>query len=177
MFYLNKKISLILKRIFFYNLNKQKSSLLIHKEKIKVKLIAKNKFARSDYEIIDEYEAGIALQGWEVKSIRNQNVNLKNSFCSFKNHELFVSNLHISSWMLEKNDELRSRKLLLHKNQLLRIQTKVNQQRLVIIPLMIGWSNGKIKLLIALAKARNKVDKRQAIKELETKKYLNKHLK
>lgn len=137
-----------------------------------MKIIAKNKFARSDYEIIDQYEAGMELKGWEVKSIRKQNVNLKNSFCSFKNHELFISNLHIASWMLEKNDELRARKLLLHKNQLLRIKSKSEQQRLVIIPLAIGWSNGKIKIEIALAKARNKIDKRQAIKEQEIKKRL-----
>ena len=137
-----------------------------------MKIIAKNKFARSDYEIIDQYEAGMELKGWEVKAIRKQNVNLKNSFCSFKSHELFISNLHIASWMLEKNDELRARKLLLHKNQLLRIKSKAEQQRLVIIPLAIGWSNGKIKIEIALAKARNKIDKRQAIKEQEIKKRL-----
>ena len=137
-----------------------------------MKIIAKNKFARFNYEIIDQYVAGLELKGWEVKSIRAHHVNLKNAFCSFKKDELFVTNMHIASWMLEKNDELRARKLLLHKNQLLRIKSKAEQQRLVIIPLAIGWSNGKIKIEIALAKARNKIDKRQAIKEQEIKKRL-----
>ena len=138
------------------------------------KVIAKNKFATSDYEILDKYVAGMELQGWEVKSIRASNVNLKNSFCSFKKNELFVSNMHISPWMNEKNDEFRARKLLLHKNELLRILTEQEKYRCTIIPLCIMWENGKIKLEIALARRRNKVDKRQAIKEAEIKKRLNK---
>lgn len=138
------------------------------------KVIVKNKFATSDYEIIDKYNAGIELEGWEVKSIRANNVNLKNSFCSFKKNELFASNIHISSWMLEKNDELRPRKLLLHKNELLRILTKIERERLIIIPLAFLWNNGKIKLEIALSKKRNKIDKRQAIKEADIKKRITK---
>ena len=114
------------------------------------KIIAKNKFAKSDYEILDKYVAGIELQGWEVKSIRANNVNLKNSFCSFKKHELFVSNMHVSPWMLEKNDEFRARKLLLHKNELLRILTKTEKFKCTIIPLSIFWLNGKIKLEISI---------------------------
>lgn len=138
------------------------------------KVIAKNKFATSDYEILDKYIAGMELQGWEVKSIRAGNVNLKNSFCSFKKNELFASNIHISSWMLEKNEEFRARKLLLHKNELLKILTKTEKYRCTIIPLVLLWENNKIKLEIALAKRRNKVDKRQAIKEAEIKKRLHK---
>lgn len=138
------------------------------------KVIAKNKFATSDYEILDKYVAGMELQGWEVKSIRAGNVNLKNSFCSFKKNELFASNIHISKWMLENNDELRARKLLLHKNELIRILTDQQKFNCTIIPLTIMWENGKIKLEIALAKRRNKIDKRQAIKEAEIKKRLRK---
>ena len=76
--------------------------------------------------------------------------------------------------MLEKNEELRPRKLLLHKTELIRIANKLQQQHLIIIPLAIGWINGKIKLEIALAKARNKVDKRQALRATEVKKQLQK---
>ncbi|MBD5423173.1 MAG: SsrA-binding protein SmpB [Mycoplasma sp.] len=140
------------------------------------KVIVKNKFATSDYEILDKYIAGMELQGWEVKSIRAKNVNLKNSFCSFKGSELFVSNMHISSWMLEKNDEFRSRKLLLHKNELLRILTKIEKLKCTIIPLSLIWENGKIKLEISIAKKRNKIDKRQAIKENDIKKRLKQYL-
>lgn len=136
------------------------------------KVIAKNKFATSDYEILDKYVAGIELQGWEVKSIRAGNVNLKNSFCSFKKNELFVSNMHVSSWMLEKNDEFRARKLLLHKKELLRILTKVDKLKCTIVPLTLMWKNGKIKLEISIAKKRNKIDKRQKIKEESAKKRL-----
>lgn len=139
-----------------------------------MKIIAKNKLARANYELIDKYSAGLELHGWEVKSIRHHHVNLKNSFCTFKKHELFVSNLHVASWMLEKNEELRPRKLLLHKTELIRIANKLQQQHLIIIPLAIGWINGKIKLEIALAKARNKVDKRQALRATEVKKQLQK---
>ncbi len=138
------------------------------------KVIAKNKFATSDYEILDKFIAGIELQGWEVKSIRSGNVNLKNSFCAFKKNELFASNIHISPWMLEKNDEWRSRKLLLHKSELIRISTKQEKFKCTIIPLSMIWDNGKIKLEIAIAIKRNKLDKRQAIKEQEIKKKLNK---
>lgn len=138
------------------------------------KVIVKNKFATSDYEILDKYIAGIELKGWEVKSIRAKNVILKNSFCSFKQNELFVSNICIKSWMLEKNDEFRPRKLLLHKNELIRILTNVEKFKCTIIPLSLLWENNKIKLEIAVARRRNKVDKRQAIKEKDIQKRLKK---
>lgn len=138
------------------------------------KVIAKNKFATSDYEILDKYVAGMELQGWEVKSIRAGKINLKNSFCAFKNNELFASNIHISPWMLEKNDEFRTRKLLLHKNELLKIKTNQEKFKATIIPLCIMWENRKIKLEIAIARKRNKVDKRQTIKEQEVEKRLKK---
>lgn len=140
------------------------------------KVIVKNKFAKSDYEIFDTYSAGIELKGWEVKSIRASKVNLKNSFCSFKKNELFVSNIHISSWMNEKNDELRTRKLLLHKSELKKILTKQQKMKCTIIPLSLLWVNSKIKLEIAIARGRKKVDKRQVIKEEEIKKKLRKIL-
>lgn len=141
-----------------------------------MKIIAKHKFASSNYEILEKYVAGIELKGWEVKSIRAQNVNLKNSFCSFKKHELYVSNMHISSWMLEKNDELRARKLLLRKSELIKISTKKEKLKCILIPLNLFWNNGKIKLEIALAKSRNKVDKRNAIKEADIQRRLKKIL-
>ncbi len=136
------------------------------------KVIIKNKFSTSDYEILDKYIAGIELKGWEVKSIRAKNITLKNSFCSFKGNELFASNICIKSWMLEKNDEFRPRKLLLHKKELIRILTEVEKLRCTIIPLSLLWENNKIKLEIAIARKRNKIDKRQAIKEKDIEKKL-----
>lgn len=140
------------------------------------KVIVKNKFAKSDYEIFDTFSAGMELKGWEVKSIRASKVNLKNSFCSFKKNELFASNIHIASWMNEKNDELRARKLLLHKSEIKKILTEQQKLKCTIIPLTLLWERGKIKLEIAVARTRKKVDKRQAIKEEEVKKKLRKIL-
>lgn len=135
-----------------------------------MKIIAKNKIANFNYEIFDKYEAGIVLQGWEVKSIRAGKINLKGAFASFKKQELFLSNMHVSLYMAVKGDELQSRKLLLHKNQLLRIKQKQEQNKLTIIPLKIYFnSQSKIKIEIALAKGKNKADKRQSLKEQEAK--------
>lgn len=83
-----------------------------------MKIIAKNKVAYYDYEILETFEAGISLMGWEVKSIRANKVNLKNSFAYFKDLELYWSNAHISLYMAVKGDEQRTRKLLMHKSEL-----------------------------------------------------------
>lgn len=137
------------------------------------KTIIKNKFPLSDYEMIDTFYAGIELKGWEVKSIRKNNVNLKNSFCSFKKNELFISNMHVSKWMLENNEEFRVRKLLLHKSELIKIKEKIERLKCTIIPLKLYWENNKIKIEISIVRKRNKFDKRQKIKEIEIEKKLN----
>ncbi|PAF55226.1 SsrA-binding protein [Mycoplasmopsis agassizii] len=141
-----------------------------------MKVIASNKFARSDYEILDTYEAGIELLGWEVKSIRAGNINLKNSYCTFKDNELFLTNAFVSQYMLVEANETRSRKLLLHKNQLRRIQTKIETQGLTMIPLKIYFTKRSlIKLEIATVKGIKKHDKRRVLKELELAKEVQKY--
>ncbi|ENY54149.1 SsrA-binding protein SmpB [Metamycoplasma alkalescens] len=137
------------------------------------KLIVKNKFAKSDYQIHSTYEAGISLLGWEVKSLRAKNAKLDNAFCTIsKKNEIWLNNMHISQYMLVKGELDRSRKLLMHKNEILKIKNNLDRLSLIIIPLSIYWSNNYIKLEIALAKKLKKYDKREKIKKEELKKAL-----
>ena len=135
------------------------------------KLIIKNKFAKSDYDIHSTYECGISLFGWEVKSLRSNNGNLNNSFCSITNkNELWLNNLYIAQYMLVKGDSYRSRKLLMHKREIIKMRTIMDKLSLQILPVSIYWKNNHIKVEIALAKRLKKYDKREEIKELEVKK-------
>ncbi|MDI3349663.1 SsrA-binding protein SmpB [Mycoplasmopsis arginini] len=137
------------------------------------KLISKNKFAKSDYEIHSTYEAGISLLGWEVKSLRAQNVKLDNAFCSISNkNEIWVNNMHISQYMLVRGELDRSRKLLMHSKEILRMKNTADRLSLIIIPISIYWVNNHIKLEIALAKRLKKYDKREKIKQEELKRNL-----
>ncbi len=130
------------------------------------KIIARNKTATFNYEVVTKYLAGIELQSWEVKSIRNQNVDLKGAFCLFKNDQLFVINMHISKYMHLPGEEMRARKLLLNKNELKKIKFKQITSNLSIIPLMLLNSpRNFIKLEIVLGKPKTKYDKRQTIKK------------
>ncbi|MBN3534361.1 SsrA-binding protein [Mycoplasma procyoni] len=143
-----------------------------------MKIITKNKIANFDYEILDKYECGISLMGWEVKSIRAQNVNLKGSFAYFKDNELYLSNMHVSLYMAVKGDEIRSRKLLLHKQELKRIKDKQQQQGLTLVPLSLYWTpKSKIKVELALAKGKNKQDKRETIKKRDQERELRKEMR
>ena len=135
------------------------------------KLIIKNKFAKSDYDIHSTYECGISLFGWEVKSLRSNNGNLNNSFCSITNkNELWLNNLYIAQYMLVKGDSYRSHKLLMHKREIIKMRTIMDKLSLQILPVSIYWKNNHIKVEIALAKRLKKYDKREKIKELEVKK-------
>ena len=135
------------------------------------KLIIKNKFAKSDYDIHSTYECGISLFGWEVKSLRSNNGNLNNSFCSITNkNELWLNNLYIAQYILVKGDSYRSRKLLMHKREIIKMRTIMDKLSLQILPVSIYWKNNHIKVEIALAKRLKKYDKREKIKELEVKK-------
>ncbi|WP_373589972.1 SsrA-binding protein SmpB [Metamycoplasma equirhinis] len=135
------------------------------------KIIAQNKFAKSDYDIESTYECGISLLGWEVKSLRAKNVKMENAFCSFNNqNELWLNNMNIAQYMLVKCDPYRTRKLLMHKSEIIRLQSKQEKLGLILMPLSMYWKNNHIKVEIALAKKLKKYDKRQKIREQETKK-------
>jgi len=134
-----------------------------------IKIVAKNKKARHDYEIVETLEAGIVLRGSEVKSIRMGRVNLKDSFVRIVKGEAWVFGMHIS--FLEstnphyKPDEKRSRKLLLHRKQIDRWYGRLKQEGLAIVPLMLYFDDrNRAKLQIALAKGKKLHDKRETLK-------------
>lgn len=142
-----------------------------------MKQIAKNKVVNYDYQIDWQLTAGVSLLGWEVKSIRAGNVNLKSSFCYFKNGELFVSNIHVGQYMNVPGDLTRSRKLLLTKAELRKLFSLKEKERISIIPQIIGWQNGKIKIVLGIGKGKTKYDKRQTIKERDQKRKIDSFLK
>ena len=128
-----------------------------------------NKKALFDYELLEEYMAGLVLKGTEVKAIRMGKVNLKDSFCFFKNNELWVKGMHISHYQeggIDNHDPTRPRKILLHKRELRKLQKAKEEKRLTIIPKNIFLNNkGLIKMRIALAKGKKAYDKRATIKD------------
>ncbi|MFQ5928349.1 MAG: SsrA-binding protein SmpB [Acidobacteriota bacterium] len=128
-------------------------------------VIVKNKKAFHLYKILDRYEAGIALQGTEVKAIREHKVNLKDSYARIKDGELWLENCHISPYShgsISNHEPLRSRKLLLHRRQINKLIGKSIKQGFTIVPLSLYFKNGKVKVEIALARGKQIHDKREA---------------
>ncbi len=134
-------------------------------------LIADNRKARHDYFIEDTFEAGIALQGWEVKSIRAGRVQLKESYILVKNGELFLFGAHISPLSTTSThyraEPLRNRKLLLHRKEISGLIGSAERKGYALIPLKLYWKAGRVKLEIALGKGKKLFDKRETIKQRE----------
>jgi SsrA-binding protein len=132
------------------------------------KIIASNKAARRDYEIIETLEAGIELRGSEVKAIRAGNINLNDSFARIEKGEIFLYNTHISPYAEASYlnvDPLRVRRLLLHKNQIRKLYSNLSQRGFTLIPLSIYFNeSGIAKMELALCKGRRLFDRREAIK-------------
>ena len=127
-----------------------------------------NRKANFDYEIIDTYESGIVLTGTEIKSIRLGKANLKDSYAIIKNNEIFLLNMHISSYEQGNrfnHEETRTRKLLLHKKEILKLRDKLELDGLTLIPLKLYFKDGKAKILIGLARGKKNYDKRESIKK------------
>jgi len=132
-----------------------------------VKLIAENRKARFNYTIEEEFEAGIVLKGTEVKSLRIGKVNLKDAYAKIHNGEVFIYQLHIGEYPFayyDNHEPLRVRKLLLHKREIKRLYGKVNEKGLTLVPLKMYFKNGKVKIVIALARGKQLFDKRESIK-------------
>jgi len=121
--------------------------------------LAENKKAWYEYEILEKFEAGLVLTGQEIKAIRAHRANLNGTFCRVSNNEAWILNMHIA----ETPEPERSRKLLLHKAQLISLQTKL-QQGLTLVPLSLYLKKGKAKLEIALARGKKLHDRRDALK-------------
>ncbi len=134
-------------------------------EKETKKLIAQNKKAFHDYFVEDRYEAGIALFGTEVKSIRRGGVNLKDSYCSFKNGEVFVVGMHISPFE-EGNrfnqNPLREKKLLLHRREIMKLMGVTQQKGLTLVPLSLYFSGSHVKVELGLCRGKKLYDKRES---------------
>ena len=135
-------------------------------------IIIKNKRASHDYEFIETYTAGMVLTGTEIKSIRNNAVNLKDSFCKIDDNELFLYNCHISPYdkgNRYNHEEKRTRKLLLTKKEILKISQKIKKDGYTVIPLELFFVQGLAKLEIGLAKGKKLYDKRDDIAKKEQK--------
>ena len=134
-----------------------------------MKILAENRVARHEYFIDDTYEAGISLDGGEVKSVRAGSVNLRDSFCVIKNAEVFIKNMHIAvydkSGAFNTSDSKRDRRLLLHKSEIRRLIGKVNEKGYTLVPLKIYLKQSLIKVEIGLCKGKHTYDKKQSIKE------------
>ncbi|NVP17762.1 SsrA-binding protein SmpB [Candidatus Gracilibacteria bacterium] len=152
---------------------------------IKDNFITKNKKAYFDYEILDTYEAGLELKGYEVKSIRNGYTNLKGSYIVGVNSELFIKGMHVSAWKTIANksglETDRIRKVLLHRKDIIYLSGKSKEPGYSIIPLELYFSGSLIKLRVGLTKGRKSYDKKQLLKErtmdreakIMMKKYIN----
>ena len=143
--------------------------------------IAENKEAKAKYDLIEKYEAGIVLEGPEVKSLRNKgNVSFKDSFVRIDNGEAWLYNLYIAPYRyatIKPPDPLRKRKLLLHKREIMRLFGRSQEKGYTIIPTRLYWKNGKVKVEIALAKGKKLHDRRQELKERALRRELEREFK
>jgi SsrA-binding protein len=146
-------------------------------EKKQRKIEVVNRRAAHEYYLTEKYEAGVSLWGTEIKSVRNGNVNLNDAFCSFENGELYVRSLYISEYengTYSNHVPRRTRKLLLRRQELKKLERKVKEKGFTIIPYRMYLSErGFIKLEIALAAGKKSFDKRESIKERESKRDLD----
>jgi len=135
--------------------------------------IAVNKKARHDYFILENLEAGLVLEGGEVKSLRAESIQLKESYVLLKNMEAWLIGAHISPLATASThkvtDPIRTRKLLLHKNEIAKLIGAVERKGFTIVPLSMYWKNGVVKIEIGIAKGKQKQDKRASIKERDWK--------
>ena len=146
-----------------------------------MKIVTTNKSASFEYFIEEKYEAGIALEGNEIKSIRNGNVNMNDSFCFVRGNDVSVKNMHIALYdksdAFSTKDTRRDRKLLLHKSEIAKIVGKINRQGYTLVPLKMYFKDSLIKMEIALCKGKHTFDKKQTIAERDVKRAIDRELK
>lgn len=141
------------------------------------KIVASNRKARHQYHVQETFETGIVLQGTEVKSLRAGKANLKESYATFEGGELYLTGCHISPYShggYSNHDPIRPRKLLMHKKELDRLFSKVQQKGLTLVPLSIYFVRGKAKVKLALATGKKLFDKREDIKKRDIERELQK---
>jgi SsrA-binding protein len=144
------------------------------------KLIAENRRARHDYELLDRIEAGIVLTGTEVKSLREGRVQLGQSYADVRDGELWLVGASIATYEqgnIANHDPDRDRKLLLHRREIDSLYGKVSQRGLTLVPTRLYFKDGRVKVELALARGRERVDKRRAIAERDAKRQMERALK
>ena len=142
--------------------------------------VATNRKAFHDYFVLDRYEAGIELAGTEVKSIRAGNINLKDSFCTVKNGEIFLRGMHISPYShgnIFNKDPVRPRRLLMHKKEINRLNARIMQDGVALIPLSVYFKGSLIKVELGLRKKKKLHDKRDSEAEKESKRSIERTMK
>ena len=146
-----------------------------------MKIVATNKSASFEYFIEDKYEAGIVLEGNEIKSIRAGSVNMNDSFCLVRGSEVCVKNMHIALYdksdAFSTKDTRRDRKLLLHKSEIAKITGKINRQGYTLVPLKMYFKDSLIKMEIALCKGKHTYDKKDAIAARDVKRSVDREIK
>ena len=149
-------------------------------EKAGIKVVARNREAYHEYFVEEEFEAGIELFGTEVKSIRQGTLNLKDAWCGIKDGELLVNQMHISPYEkgnIFNKDPRRSRRLLMHKQEIMRLYGKVKQDGYSIIPLSVYFKGSRVKLCVGLCKGKKLYDKRQSAAERDAKRQIDRAMK
>ena len=144
------------------------------------KIICRNKRARFDYEVIESMEAGVSLKGTEVKSLRDGQANLKDSYGRIRDNEVYLVDTHISAYShgnIQNHDPLRDRKLLLHRKEIKRLIGKVREKGLTLVPLSLYFMKGKVKVDLALVKGKRLYDKKEAIKRRDEKRDMEREMR
>jgi len=143
-------------------------------------ILMENRKARFNYEIVQKLEAGLVLEGWEVKSIRAKSANLKPAYVTIQNGQAVLRNFRVSPWKFGKvgqQDPMREKPLLLHKRELLKLESQMNEKKVAVVPLKIYLSRGKVKCELGVGKGRQKHEKRQVLKERSMKREAEKVMK
>ena len=139
-----------------------------------------NRKARFNYFIIEEIECGIELFGSEVKSIRNGNCNIKDSYGVIRNNEVYLINMFIKNYKeasIFNKEETRKRKLLLHKKEIIKLKEKIEKEGYTLVPLKVYFNKNKVKVLLGLCKGKKTYDRREALKEKEIKRKIEREIK
>jgi len=146
-----------------------------------MKILAVNRRAKYDYNILETFEAGLALKGHEVKSIKIGHLSLKGAYISIKNNQAYLLNAYISPFqpknMSKDYDPERARKLLLHKKEIQHLIGKSNERGLTLVPIKVYTKRSRIKLEFGIGRGKKKIDKRQSIKKRESKREIERNLK
>ncbi|MFA6244612.1 MAG: SsrA-binding protein SmpB [Candidatus Hydrogenedentales bacterium] len=144
------------------------------------KTIVSNRRARHDYHVLEKFEAGIVLRGTEIKSLRDGNMVLKDSYADVVENELFLVGAHISPYdkgTIWNHEPERPRKLLMHKREIVKIGAQIAEKGLTLVPLSVYFKEGRVKVELGLCRGKQTVDKRDTIRDREVKREIDRHIK